>query len=234
MPHRPVAPTGRMAGHTRCTAVLSVVYAVVVASACVGASCPFGFSACASQASGATDAAISGACAMFVSACGNCTTGELVCPGTGGASGRQPVCVPATDAGYLLCPLPAWRNTSLPTAQRVAAIVDALTLVESAAQLINTAPAIERLGVPAYNWWNEGLHGVAFSGLATMFPQVRPWILRLPLLAAHAATSRVFAARVQVILTAASFDEELWSAIGRAIADEGRGKHNQCVRRERA
>lgn len=110
---------------------------------------------------------------MFTAACGNCTSGQLVCPVTGGASGRKPVCVPATNAGYLQCPLPAWRNATLPTAQRVAAIVDALTLAESSAQLVNTAPEIERLGVPAYNWWNEGLHGVAFSGLATMFPQVQ-------------------------------------------------------------
>ena len=46
-----------------------------------------------------------------------------------------------------------------------------MTLEEKAAQLGNTAPAIPRLGVPEYNWWNEGLHGVARAGIATVFPQ---------------------------------------------------------------
>jgi len=127
--------------------------------------CPFGFSAC-------SDAPNTSACAMFTSACGNCSAGDLVCPGTGGASGVAPHCAPATNDGYLECPLQPWRNTSLSLASRVAAVVEAVTLAEAAAQLINTAPAIERLGIPAYNWWNEGLHGVAFAGVATMFPQV--------------------------------------------------------------
>ena len=55
--------------------------------------------------------------------------------------------------------------------QRAAAIVAKMTLEEKAAQLGNVAPAIPRLGVPAYNWWNEGLHGVARAGFATVFPQ---------------------------------------------------------------
>lgn len=50
-------------------------------------------------------------------------------------------------------------------------IVSRMTLAEKAAQLGHTAPAIPRLGVPAYNWWNEGLHGVARAGIATVFPQ---------------------------------------------------------------
>jgi beta-glucosidase len=54
---------------------------------------------------------------------------------------------------------------------RAAALVARMTLEEKAAQLGNAAPAIARLGVPAYNWWNEGLHGVARAGYATVFPQ---------------------------------------------------------------
>ena len=62
-------------------------------------------------------------------------------------------------------------DPSLPIQQRVDDLVSRMTLDEKAAQLINTAPGIPRLGVPAYDWWNEGLHGVARSGYATLFPQ---------------------------------------------------------------
>ena len=55
--------------------------------------------------------------------------------------------------------------------ERAAALVSRMTLEEKAAQLGHTAPAIPRLGVPQYNWWNEGLHGVARAGVATVFPQ---------------------------------------------------------------
>ncbi len=54
---------------------------------------------------------------------------------------------------------------------RAADIVSRMTLEEKAAQLGHTAPAVPRLGVPEYNWWNEGLHGVARAGIATVFPQ---------------------------------------------------------------
>ncbi len=60
------------------------------------------------------------------------------------------------------------RDTARKKAQ---ALVDQMTLKEAAEQLSYQAPAIERLGVPAYNWWNEALHGVARAGSATMFPQ---------------------------------------------------------------
>ncbi|HEV2538486.1 MAG TPA: glycoside hydrolase family 3 C-terminal domain-containing protein [Frateuria sp.] len=56
-------------------------------------------------------------------------------------------------------------------AARARALIAQLTLPEKIAQLQNDAPAIPRLGVPAYNWWNEGLHGVARNGYATVFPQ---------------------------------------------------------------
>ncbi len=62
-------------------------------------------------------------------------------------------------------------NPTLPTAERVDALVRAMTLDEKASQMRNAAPAIPRLGIPAYDWWSEGLHGIARSGYATVFPQ---------------------------------------------------------------
>lgn len=57
-------------------------------------------------------------------------------------------------------------------------LVAQMTLEEKAFQMVNRAPAIERLGVKAYNWWNEALHGVARAGTATVFPQA---VSRVPL-----------------------------------------------------
>jgi beta-glucosidase-like glycosyl hydrolase len=64
-----------------------------------------------------------------------------------------------------------FRNSSLSIEKRVDDLVGRLTLEEKVSQLIDRAPAIPRLDIPAYNWWNEGLHGVARSGFATLFPQ---------------------------------------------------------------
>lgn len=91
------------------------------------------------------------------------------------------------------------------TAQEKAkALVAQMTLEEKAAQLHFAAPAIPRLGVPAYNWWNEALHGVARAGVATVFPQA--------------------------IGLAATFDTALMARVGDAIAMEGRAKYNAAVR----
>ncbi len=79
-------------------------------------------------------------------------------------------------------------------------LVGKMTLEEQAGQLRYDAPAIKRLGIPAYNWWNEGLHGVARAGTATSFPQA--------------------------IGMAAAFDLELVEEMGHVIAVEGRGKYN--------
>src|SRR3954447_16824811 len=71
-------------------------------------------------------------------------------------------------------PAPAaqpWRNTALTAEQRATALVSQMTLEEKAAQLGNFAPAIPRLGVPEYGWGDEGLHGAARAGIATVFPQ---------------------------------------------------------------
>ena len=79
-------------------------------------------------------------------------------------------------------------------------LVSRMTLDEKASQLRYDAPAIDRLGIPAYNWWNEVLHGVARAGTATVFPQA--------------------------IGLAAMFDEELQEKIAGVISDEARAKYN--------
>ena len=79
-------------------------------------------------------------------------------------------------------------------------LVAQMTLEEKVSQMLFNAPAIERLGVPAYNWWNEALHGVARAGTATVFPQA--------------------------IAMAAAFDEELVHEVADAISTEARGKFN--------
>ena len=85
--------------------------------------------------------------------------------------------------------------------RRASELVAQMTVEERAGQLRYEAPAIERLGVPAYNWWGEGLHGVARAGTATVFPQA--------------------------IGIAAAFDEELAGRIGECVATEGRAKYNE-------
>ncbi len=64
-----------------------------------------------------------------------------------------------------------WFNTGLPVEQRAEALVSQMTLEEKGKQLVNRASAIPRLGVPAYNWWSEALHGVAIPGATTVFPE---------------------------------------------------------------
>src|SRR5689334_11796938 len=65
----------------------------------------------------------------------------------------------------------SFKNASLPVDVRVKDLISNMTLEEKAGQLGHTAAAIPRLGIPEYNWWNEGLHGVARAGVATVFPQ---------------------------------------------------------------
>jgi beta-glucosidase len=95
---------------------------------------------------------------------------------------------------------PAYLNTSLPLDARVKDLVSRLTLKEKVDQLMYTAPAIPRLNIPAYNWWNEALHGVARSGPATVFPQA--------------------------IGLAATFDDQLALKESSAISDEARAMFN--------
>ncbi|HSU38476.1 MAG TPA: hypothetical protein VLJ38_02880, partial [Polyangiaceae bacterium] len=64
-----------------------------------------------------------------------------------------------------------FQDPELPVEERVRDLVSRLSLEEKAGQMLHQAPAVPRLGLPAYNWWNEGLHGVARAGIATVFPQ---------------------------------------------------------------
>ncbi|MFZ0690754.1 MAG: glycoside hydrolase family 3 N-terminal domain-containing protein, partial [Acidobacteriaceae bacterium] len=98
----------------------------------------------------------------------------------------------------------AWLNTSLPTDQRVDALISQMTLEEKVQQMRDHAPAIRRLGVPKYDWWNEGLHGVAFAGYATNFPQV--------------------------IGMAATWDTQLVHTMGQTISIEARAKYDEAIR----
>jgi beta-glucosidase len=63
-------------------------------------------------------------------------------------------------------------NPALPLEQRINDLIGRMTLEEKVSQMRDHAAPIPRLGVPKYDWWNEGLHGVAFAGYATNFPQV--------------------------------------------------------------
>lgn len=83
-------------------------------------------------------------------------------------------------------------------------LVEKMTVEEMTSQLRFDAPAIERLGIPEYNWWSEGLHGVARCGTATVFPQA--------------------------IGLGATFDPELLKQIGDVVATEARAKYNEAVR----
>jgi beta-glucosidase len=75
------------------------------------------------------------------------------------------------DAATTPPTLARFKDPSLPPEERAQDLISNMTLEEKAAQLGNTAPAIPRLGIPEYNWWNEGLHGVARADVATVFPQ---------------------------------------------------------------
>jgi beta-glucosidase len=117
--------------------------------------------------------------------------------GSGCLRAPAPGPVPPPDAPY--------RDPRRPVDERVADLVGRMTLAEKVGQMVNAAPAIPRLGVPAYDWWSEGLHGVGRAGLATVFPQA--------------------------IGLAASWDEALMRQVATAISDEARAKHHEAARR---
>lgn len=93
-----------------------------------------------------------------------------------------------------------FRNASLSTEKRISDLVSRLTLEEKIMLLGYKSSAVPRLGIPAYNWWNEGLHGVARAGLATVFPQA--------------------------IGMAATFNDSLLTAVAGVISTEARAKYN--------
>lgn len=99
-----------------------------------------------------------------------------------------------------------FQNPTLPISDRVSDLVSRLSLEEKAAQMLHEAPAIPRLGIPAYNWWNECLHGVARQGVATVFPQA--------------------------IGLAAMWSEPRLREVATAIADEARAKHHEYLRHD--
>src|SRR4051812_1967136 len=76
---------------------------------------------------------------------------------------------PPTSSTVSMVP---FRDPALPRAVRIDDLVGRLTLTEKINQLLHENNAIERLGIPAYNWWSEGCHGVGRNGRATVFPQV--------------------------------------------------------------
>ena len=79
--------------------------------------------------------------------------------------------LPLVFAPHALAQTPLYQNPSAPFDTRVSDLLSRMTLEEKISQLMNDSPAIPRLGVPAYNWWNECLHGVARAGRATVFPR---------------------------------------------------------------
>jgi beta-glucosidase len=101
-------------------------------------------------------------------------------------------------------PLPKYKNPRLPIDERVNDLISRMTLEEKVSQMIDRAPAIERLEIPAYNWWNESLHGVARAGVATVFPQA--------------------------IGLAATWDTDLMLRVADVISTEARAKHHEAVR----
>ena len=101
---------------------------------------------------------------------------------------------------------PAYLDTARPFAERAKDLIARLTLQEKVGLMSHPAKAVPRLGIPAYNYWNEALHGVARSGRATVFPQV--------------------------IGMAATWDRELIQRVASAIGDEARAKYHEALRRK--
>jgi beta-glucosidase len=99
-----------------------------------------------------------------------------------------------------------YRDPGLPIPERIHDLIGRMTLEEKVSQMMNRSPAIDRLGIPAYNWWNEGLHGVARTGIhATVFPQA--------------------------IGMAATFDKEALLLTATMVSTEARAIHNEYLRR---
>lgn len=97
-----------------------------------------------------------------------------------------------------------YQNSKLPLETRVKDLLNRMTLEEKASQMTNATPAIDRLKIPAYDWWNEALHGVARAGLATSFPQP--------------------------IGLAATFNTDGIFTMGTMVSDEARAKHHQFIK----
>ena len=114
---------------------------------------------------------------------------------------------PTTPSSPVPPGTPCYLDPSRPVAERVQDLLAHMTLAEKVGQMMNDAPAIPRLGVPAYEWWNEGLHGVGRAGVATVFPQA--------------------------IGLAAAWDPPFMRQVASAISDEARAKYHEAQRRGR-
>jgi len=113
------------------------------------------------------------------------------------------VSLPRGAAGQ--APAPPYKDPSLPLDRRVDDLVSRMTLEEKISQMMNGAAAVERLGIPEHDWWNEALHGVARAGIATVFPQA--------------------------IGLAATWDADLVQRVADVISTEARAKHHEFARR---
>ncbi len=111
---------------------------------------------------------------------------------------------PATTQESQPGPGAPYLNPKLPLEQRVNDLISRMTVDEKVSQMMNAAPAIPRLRIPQYDWWNEALHGVAFSGVATVFPQA--------------------------IGLGATFDPQLLHRVANVISDEARAKYHEAQR----
>ncbi|MFO1389710.1 glycoside hydrolase family 3 C-terminal domain-containing protein [Cellvibrio sp.] len=116
------------------------------------------------------------------------------------------LCVPALACTSSSDQPEVYKNPDCSFDSRADDLIARMTLDEKISQMMNAAPAIPRLQIPAYEWWNEALHGVARAGAATVFPQA--------------------------IGLAASFDKNLMRDVASVISDEARAKHHDFISRE--
>ncbi|KAJ4849733.1 putative beta-D-xylosidase 6 [Turnera subulata] len=114
-------------------------------------------------------------------------------------------CKPPHHHSFTFC------NKSLPITTRAQSLISLLTLQEKIKQLSNNASGIPRLGIPAYEWWSESLHGIATNGPGVSF------------MSGPVSKATGFP---QVLVTAAAFNRTLWFLIGSAIAIEARAMYN--------
>jgi beta-glucosidase len=125
----------------------------------------------------------------------------ILCAATARAQAPPPA--PVQNPSPQASSKPPYLDPSLPIDQRVNDLVSRLTLDEKVSQMQDVAAAIPRLGIPAYNWWNEALHGVARAGNATVFPQA--------------------------IGLAATWDTDLIHRVADVISTEARAKYNDAI-----
>src|SRR6266403_4237792 len=125
--------------------------------------------------------------------------------GVGLVVGLVLLCFMSRTRSSAQAPLEPYKDPSLPIEKRVDDLVSRMTLEEKVSQMMNSAGPVERLGIPAYDWWNEALHGVARAGYATVFPQA--------------------------IGLAATWDTDMMHQVADVISTEARAKNNDFIRK---